>query len=319
MEDRIGGNPVTWAEVADFNNCMRECGFLELPYHRSKYTWNDRHCGQRIYSKIDWTFNNGEWLDLMPSCKPEGISDHCPIKITLSDDVPRVKRSFKYYNAWAQHSQFNQIVADLWRTPIEGCRIFQIVKKLKLLKRKLSELNSQYFCNIEQTAKVDRQALKQMHEMLQTGPSNPDLQQEEHEKYQKFRESSYLDEMLLQQKSKATWLRLGDDNTGYFYSIIRHKRLKLATIQLKDDKGGMSDRTWSNCRSVPELLSRVAWPIEEREVKKTLFQIDNNKSPGPDGYSSGFFKASWHILGSDITEAILDFFRNGRLLKQIFH
>ncbi|XP_070030434.1 uncharacterized protein [Nicotiana sylvestris] len=209
MEDGIGGNPVTWAEVVDFNNCMGECGFLELPYQGSKYTLDDRHGGQRIYSKIDWTYINGDWLDLMPSCKAkllyEGISDHCPIKITLSDDTHRVKRSFKYCNAWAQHSQFNQMVTDLWRTPIEGCKMFQIVKKLKLLKRKLRELNSQYFSNIEQTTKVDRQALKQVQERLQADPSNPDLQEEEHEKYKKFRELSYLAKMFLQQKSKATY------------------------------------------------------------------------------------------------------------------
>ncbi|XP_070051247.1 uncharacterized protein [Nicotiana tomentosiformis] len=206
------------------------------------------------------------------------------------------KRSFKYCNAWAQHSQFNQIVSDLWRTPIEGCKIFQIVKKLKLLKRKLRELNSQYFSNIKQTAKVDRQALKQVQERLQTDPSNHDLQQEEPEKYQKFRESSYLAEMFLQQKRKAIWIRLGDNNIGYFYSIIRHKRLKLANIQLKDDQGVS--------QTEPGAILKLLHPIEEREVKKELFQIDSNKNPGPDGYSSGFFKASWNILDCYISKVI---------------
>lgn len=31
-------------------------------------------------------------------------------------------------------------------------------------------------------------------------------------------------------------------------------------------------------------------PFLRREVKQAMFQIDNNKSPGPDGFGSGFYK-----------------------------
>lgn len=48
----------------------------------SRYTWNDRHGNNRIYSKLDWAFVNNEWLDTIPMIKVqflwEGISDHCP-------------------------------------------------------------------------------------------------------------------------------------------------------------------------------------------------------------------------------------------------
>ncbi|XP_060180066.1 uncharacterized protein LOC132609887 [Lycium barbarum] len=42
-----------------------------------------------------------------------------------------------------------------------------------------------------------------------------------------------------------------------------------------------------------------------------------NKSPSPDGYESGFFKASWSVVGQDICEAVLEFMRNGKMLKQL--
>jgi len=32
-----------------------------------------------------------------------------------------------------------------------------------------------------------------------------------------------------------------------------------------------------------------------------MFAIDKNKSSGPDGFRSGFFKDAWHIVGEDIT------------------
>ncbi|XP_019254086.1 PREDICTED: uncharacterized protein LOC109232821 [Nicotiana attenuata] len=48
-----------------------------------------------------------------------------------------------------------------------------------------------------------------------------------------------------------------------------------------------------------------------------MFQINSNKSPGPDGYGSGFYNASWKIVGQDVTEAVMEFFQNGKLLKYL--
>lgn len=42
-----------------------------------------------------------------------------------------------------------------------------------------------------------------------------------------------------------------------------------------------------------------------------------NKSPGPDGYSVEFLRASWDIVREDITCAVKEFFRNGKLLKDM--
>ncbi|PKI73251.1 hypothetical protein CRG98_006386 [Punica granatum] len=49
-------------------------------------------------------------------------------------------------------------------------------------------------------------------------------------------------------------------------------------------------------------------PVSEEEIKRALWSMDGNKAPGPDGYSSHFFKTSWHIVGKDFSSAILKFF-----------
>ena len=58
-------------------------------------------------------------------------------------------------------------------------------------------------------------------------------------------------------------------------------------------------------------------PVTTDEVKQATFYITDNKAPGPDGYSLGFYKAAWRIVGTEVTSAILDFFASGRMLKQI--
>lgn len=79
--------------------------------------------------------------------------------------------------------------------------------------------------------------LKHAQVQLQRSPSNLEYQQTESEVYYRFMQSSYLAEMFIQQRSKATHIKLGDDNTRYFYSVIKHRKLKQTTIQLRDSSG----------------------------------------------------------------------------------
>lgn len=142
VDDRVGGNPITWPEIVDFHHCVDTYGLIELPYVGQRYTWNDRNSsGQGIFSKIDWVFINNEWLDTMPLSKTyvpsESISDHSPVKITFLDEKPRFKRFFQFCNVWATLPQFKDKVEVRWNVQIHGCNMLQVVRRLKLLKREL--------------------------------------------------------------------------------------------------------------------------------------------------------------------------------------
>ncbi|KAH0784377.1 hypothetical protein KY290_003975 [Solanum tuberosum] len=286
--DRLGGNPVSFAEVVDFAKCVEDCGLIELPY-------------------LDWALINDEWLTNMPSSKttflPEGVSDHCPIKITLTEERIRKQSSFLYCNAWGQAPQFQSLV----------------VKKLKLLKRSLKKLNFQYN-DIMKKVDQNREMLKQAQKLLQDQPLNLEFQKMERDRYRQFKHVSHLAEMYLQQQSKVTWLKLGDDNTRYFFSVIKHRRLKLTITQLKDESGQwqtdqesiaqifvnyyqklLGEKTTTRVKAKGVVLQngpvlginlqmQLIEPFTEDDVKQAMFKIDKTKSPGPDGYGSGFFK-----------------------------
>lgn len=56
-------------------------------------------------------------------------------------------------------------------------------------------------------------------------------------------------------------------------------------------------------------------PTDE-EIKLALWSIHSHKSPGPDGFTSCFFKESWDTVGTEVTEAVKSFFTRGKLLRE---
>ncbi|KAL0285559.1 UNVERIFIED_CONTAM: putative ribonuclease H protein [Sesamum angustifolium] len=53
-------------------------------------------------------------------------------------------------------------------------------------------------------------------------------------------------------------------------------------------------------------------PITATEIKDAIFDIAEDSTPGPDGYTSAFFKAAWSVVGQEVSAAIGEFFISGK-------
>jgi len=77
--------------------------------------------------------------------------------------------------------------------------------------------------------------------------------------------------------------------------------------------------SWSGPCIDPASHASLLAPVTNDIIKQALFSIDDDKVPGPDGYTSFFFKKSWDIVGGDFCLAVRDFFVSKKLLKKINH
>ncbi|GKF30051.1 hypothetical protein Tco_0096393, partial [Tanacetum coccineum] len=80
------------------------------------------------------------------------------------------------------------------------------------------------------------------------------------------------------------------------------------------NQDGLFVRKLSNNRS-----GNMVRVVSNDEIRNAMFSFGNDKAPGPDGYTSLFFKKAWDVVGGDICNAVRDFFSNGKLLREVNH
>ncbi|GKB63767.1 RNA-directed DNA polymerase, eukaryota, reverse transcriptase zinc-binding domain protein [Tanacetum coccineum] len=113
------------------------------------------------------------------------------------------------------------------------------------------------------------------------------------------------------QKFKIEWLSEGDCNSKYFHNVVKG-RINRGRIFVVEDMYGIPHFG----SSVSDDIYMIR-DISDNEIKAALFDIDSNKAPGHDGYSSQFFKDAWNVIVKEFFKAVRDFFISGKLLKEV--
>ncbi|XP_062085770.1 uncharacterized protein LOC133791878 [Humulus lupulus] len=151
---------------------------------------------------------------------------------------------------------------------------------------------------------------------------------------------------FLMQRSKIDWLRKGDSNTTYFHAYLKKRRAENRIASFINEQGSLVDNFsevvshfLNHFRSImgrpssakqmintqcvalgPKLnvdqqLSLLK-PFSHQEIRTALFSIPCIKSPGPDGFGSGFFKVMWQEVGNEVCQAINQFFDTGKIPEE---
>ncbi|KAK4384120.1 Retrovirus-related Pol polyprotein from type-2 retrotransposable element R2DM [Sesamum angolense] len=122
-----------------------------------------------------------------------------------------------------------------------------------------------------------------------------------------YLKASKLEQVMLRQRAKLQWLKGGDQcSKGLLVGDRTDRAIDLRYL-----------RPWARHILMDDKARAIIRPVTIDEVKTAFFDIEEDKAPGPDGFSSGFFKAAWPVVGEEVSKAIIDFFKTGRLLKQL--
>ena len=119
----------------------------------------------------------------------------------------------------------------------------------------------------------------------------------------------------------------GDQCSRIFFRKIAKRRVARRILQINDDNGTIHTEPeeiinefvcyYQNLLGGNRRQIMLDIGFLRPWARHILSNEEEDKAPGPDGYSSGFFKAAWPVVGQEVTKAVLEFFSTGKLLKQV--
>ncbi|KAK4384230.1 putative ribonuclease H protein [Sesamum angolense] len=121
-----------------------------------------------------------------------------------------------------------------------------------------------------------------------------------------------LEQVMLQQRAKIQWLKGGDQCSRIFFRKVAMRRASKRVFQIINEDGHTLTTqedvvnefvsSISDCSG--EESQALVQSVTREEIKDAFFDIAEDKAPGPDGYSSGFYKAAWPVIGEEMIKAI---------------
>ncbi|GKV50648.1 hypothetical protein SLEP1_g57349 [Rubroshorea leprosula] len=339
-----------------FNKMLNEVEVHDLPTAGSFFTWSNKRNLDPIAKKLDRLMVNQFWFDVFPNTTaeflPPGCSDHCAglVDIKIPEET-RDRKPFKFFNFWAKHENFLALVKQSWETnSVHGCYMFQLCKKLKALKLVLRKLNREHYSDLQNRLQQEKSKLHIIQADLLASPHDA-LVSIEQEQAQKVAALQLAEESYFKQKSRIQWLKEGDGNTTYFHKVVKARTCKntIKELYTLDNKKltspsdmqeeavgfykgllGTADRNCSQIETdclksllqyqLPnDMKSSLTQPITAKEIKDVVFNSPTNKAPGPDGFTSEFYKAAWPVVGDLVIKAIQEFFTSGMVLAPDVH
>ncbi|KAL0293833.1 UNVERIFIED_CONTAM: Retrovirus-related Pol polyprotein from type-2 retrotransposable element R2DM [Sesamum radiatum] len=335
--------------MAEFRDFITEAGLVHIPFTGCLYTWYNCSEGSRgLWRHLDRVLVNAIWLVLWPNtsyvCGLPCTSDHSPLILRGSVQRP-TGGIFRFDNFLAKQEGFIESVRGVWHHHIHGTKMYGVVCKLKALKpifRAQRKVKGDLTNNVS-LAKAFLEKAQALFAVF-----NEDfflhLVQWCRVVYCKTVE---VEASMLRQRAKLKWMQYGDQCSRLFFSRINARRAKQRVFQIQSAAGLVSDsdqvaaefvsffqtllgdvrrpRTLNLDFLQPHLqhtlsvdeATALLQPISHAEIRAAFFEISNDSAPGPDGYTSAFFKAAWPEIGAGLCAAVTEFFESGMLLKQI--
>nr|GFA68048.1 RNA-directed DNA polymerase, eukaryota [Tanacetum cinerariifolium] len=188
--------------------------------------------------------------------------------------------------------------------------LIQFKKKLQDLKKIIRSWIKDK--KLQQSGAINsiKKDLIDMHKNLDNRNVSDEILLKRMELTRQLHDINQMEAMDYVQKSKIKWAIEGDGNSKFFHGIINKKRSQLSV------RGVFVDGDWNTARRLSTYqVADMDRSVSRDEIRVAVWNCDENKSLGPDGYTFEFFRRYWSFIGSNFCSAVECFFESGSFSK----
>ncbi|GJR44939.1 RNA-directed DNA polymerase, eukaryota [Tanacetum coccineum] len=321
----------------DFNSFITSAGLVEVHLGGNAFTWCHKTASKM--SKLDRFLISENLLIKSPHFSAitleRYLSDHCPILLReLSFDYGPIP--FRFFQHWLELDGFYKYVTEQWNIApvIESNGLSNLMGKLKFIKTRIREwLKCNNPCNSGVIVQ-HKEDLRLIDEVIDNGKGSDTVVAKRMEVLNELQRIEKLHAMDMAQKAKIKWSIEGDENSRFFHGVLNKKRNQMNV------RGVMVDGVWqeqpfdvkrefythfrnrfdkpSEQRAIVDMIfpnslsldqqAELERDVSKEELKQAVWDCGLDKSPGPDGFSFGFYRHFWATIENDVFKAVKHFF-----------
>ncbi|XP_056863970.1 uncharacterized protein LOC108850387 [Raphanus sativus] len=291
-----------------------------------------------VHCRLDRTLANSSWYDTFPQSRCHYLrfegSDHRPVHSTFSSARRKMGKIFRFDRRLKDVEEVRKLIESTWNASPQ-CSVAQ---RLVACRRAIVQWSREHYSN-------SRKTIDELRHKLDAAMADQATEDAIAIITKALLEAYKAEEAFWKQRSRLLWLTLGDKNTGFFHAVSKGRQARNRLTMMESVTGEplyeeehiaaeiarYFTEIFTTCGSNGEdtveraLSRRISSEVNKElttipsatEIRKALFAIHPDKSPGPDGFSASFFQANWNTVGPAIVDEVRGFFITGIMPESI--
>ena len=176
QSEKLGGRTRPQAQMQAFRDVLDECGFLDLGFVGSEFTWHKHFAGYTVWEHLDRAAATSNWLALFSDTKMYHLeadaSNHRPLLVVPNGMDCSQRRPFRFEQMWMIEQGYTDTVQAVWQQDSGETEDLKVLKKVEECGKKLTEWSKHSFRNVHRELEKKRKLLAKAERIAMSGGSN---------------------------------------------------------------------------------------------------------------------------------------------------